>query len=287
MKRQTNMKSKLHPSTCFPPNPSTSTILNSLLLRQAPTNNQRTSVCLTLVGQNKYIHSTVAALVSARPRSSIECIKIFDIDEKEEGQIILNDLQGMAAINRMNVRLEYVQSYWQTKDSTLILIHVQHHRLNDEKIASWIQRNTTLMEMIVSQICLFSPEATLIIGTEPNELMTYVAWRVSHLPCERVFGLGASILRDSPYQNTYWTEAMIIVRIIQALLNGQEFQSNFVVNIGLIEPSRTIFLNYPTILGSTHRGIERLLRDSKVHQSSFLIPYEKMQRQIYLSKSKD
>ena len=310
------MKSKLHPSTCFPPNPSTPTLTNRLFIHHAPSRDKRASVCLTLVGRNRYIHSIVAALLTARPRTSLECIRIYDIDGQEEGQWVLNDLQGMAALNRTNVRLENVQSYWQTKDSAIVLVHVQHHQLSSENTAEWIQRNATLVELIVSQVCRHSPQATLIIGTEPNELMTYVAWRASNFPSERVFGLGASVKTAETvvttlmkhaffigteskddhivhryHQTAYWTTAMIVVRIVQALLNGQEFQSNFAVNIASIDRPQPIFLIYPATLGSTYRGIERLLRfaqgDEYLQQRSRLIPYEKMQRQIYLSKSKD
>lgn len=186
----------------------------------------------------------------------------------------------------------------------------------NESLSQWLQSNASLIELIVSQLSRYSPQATLVIGTEPNELMTYVAWRVSKFPRERVFGLGASVrtaameetCSDPSYRclfvgmeshgdqkrhrgQAYWTTAMVIVRIIQALLGGKEFQSNFAVNIAPVCPTHDIFLIYPTVLGSTHRGIQHWLRfsaaDRKLQQLSFLAPYDRMQRQIYLSKSKD
>ena len=274
--------------------------------------------------------------------------------------------------------------------------------------------NTALVEHVVSQACVYSPQATLIVTTQPNELMTYVAWRASRLPSERVIGLGASVVTshahrdilnrtgdargrvngffvfggesldqpcatvsarhvtiggirdsndyadrssiDSPsrsrkpwdlieklqknetlYSNiqrrppiasdvasrqklaahyllsnapssrvdptteqplpvrlksrSNWTESMLIVRIIQALIDGHEFQSNFAVNIAPIHPSKNVFITYPTIIGSSHRGIEYMFpfRDAhrRLHHRSFLVAYEKLQGKVCLSKSED
>jgi len=63
----------------------------------------------------------------------------------------------------------------------------------NESVSTWIQVNASLVEDVVSQVCMYSPHATLIICTQPNELMTYVAWRVSRFPSERILGLGASV----------------------------------------------------------------------------------------------
>jgi malate/lactate dehydrogenase len=282
--------------------------------------------------------------------------------------------------------------------------------------------NASLIETIVSQVCIYSPHATLIIFTQPNELMTYVASCVSKFPIERIFGLGTSVNtayvhraildrtekihgrvngffvlgdscstilthhltidgiccsdiysksiinkvekpttenesmstkgnlqdwdlimllknKENVYSNTRrrlpivtdlisrqkiamkyllsnsttpdtetklqesiqipfstksrsnWTEAMLIVHITRALINGHEFQSNFAVNISPIHNSKNVFINYPTIIGSSNRSIEYILPfhhgQNILNQRSFLIPYEKLQTKIRLSKSKD
>jgi malate/lactate dehydrogenase len=295
----------------------------------------------------------------------------------------------------------------------------------NESISKWTQVNAALVGNIVSQVCIHSPHATLIICTQPNELMTYVASCVSKFPNGRVLGLGASVdtayahrtildqtesmhghvkgffvlghgrINDSCttlltnnltingihcldvhsklltsqikyktmkhqfvsrkrkakdwdivktlnnnehiYSNvtrrlpiitdliarqktvtkyflsnstiphaeskpqesirhtfptksrSNWVEAMLIVHIIHALINGSEFQSNFAVNVAPIANSKDVFINYPTILGSSNRGVEYMLpfhhAQTILKHPSFLIPYEKLQTKIDLSKS--
>ncbi|CAF4426637.1 unnamed protein product, partial [Adineta steineri] len=130
---------------------------------------------LTFIGINATTYSSIAALLSYKLSTSIECIKLFDIYQKLEVRPILNNLQLLALFNRSNTHLEWVQSYWETKDSTIIIINVQHNQLENENISTWIQMNASLVENVVSQVCIYSPHATLIICTQPNELMTYVA----------------------------------------------------------------------------------------------------------------
>ncbi|CAF0753924.1 unnamed protein product [Rotaria sp. Silwood1] len=423
----TQYRTKLHPSSCFPPNPSTPNTKNRLFIRVAPVETRYRCCRLTFIGINTTTYSAIAALLAYGRLTSIEVIKVFDIYEQQESRFILNDLQLIALFNKCNIRLERVQSYWETKDSTVIIINVQHNQLETESISTWIKMNALLVENIVSQVCIYSPNATLIICTQPNELMTYVASRVSKFPIERIFGLGASILTayahrtilnqtenihghvngffvignglidnsctkilmnnitidGIPYsdihskligshvktitvenhiisrkrrhkswdiqkllennENVYsnvrrrlpivtdlilrqktamkyllsnstiphskpklqeslnillstklrsnWTEAMLIVHIIRALINGNEFQSNFVVNIAPINNSTNVFINYPTIIGSSYCSIEYMLpfyqAQHILKQKSFLTPYEKLQTNICFSKSKD
>ena len=121
---------KLHPSSCFPPHPSAPTIRNRLFIRIAPTEIRHHCPCLTFIGINTTTYSTIAALLACEYQSTtIEYIKLFDLCETKEVRMILNDLQLIALFNKSNIRLEKVQSYWETKDSNIIIINVQHNQL--------------------------------------------------------------------------------------------------------------------------------------------------------------
>lgn len=120
---------KLHPATCFPANPSTVSIRNRLFVRIAPKKDQHTASQLTFIGINSATYSAIAALLALRPTASIECINVFDACEKSRPCTILNDLQLIAVFNKTNIRLRWAQSYWETKQSTVIIINIQHHQL--------------------------------------------------------------------------------------------------------------------------------------------------------------
>ena len=120
---------KLHPASCFPASPSAVSIKNRLLIRIAPNKDHHTPSRLTFIGINPTTYSTIAALLAWRPSACIECINLYDACEKLGPRTTLNDLQLLAVLNKTNIRLRWVQSYWETKCSTVIIINVQHHQL--------------------------------------------------------------------------------------------------------------------------------------------------------------
>jgi len=395
-------REKLHPSSCFPANPPEFNMRNHLLIRIASSRTRFKNVRVTFIGVNTTTYSSIAAILVSQIAESIECINIFDICSKVDVKTNLNDLQLISLFKKRSIQLNYVQSYWETRDSSIVIINVQHHRL-DESLSKWTQMNAELVEDIVRQVCIHSPQAILIVCTQPNELMTYVASSVSRFPRERIFGLGASIdtayahrtiaenlknlngsingyfiigeanasistknltIQGIPCSEIYtkssfyttekvksdvqskrqatkkewdlitmlknkqtiytnpsrrihhktminylvqktspscptieqpsptinlslstkprsnWTEALLITRILQALINDSDFQSNFTVDLSSIVPnSRPIFLHYPTIIGATNGAIKYLVPLSTLERSS-LVPYEKRQSKL-------
>lgn len=103
------------------------------------------------------------------------------------------------------------------------------------------------------------------------------------------FELSSSLA--TPHSLSSRTVAMIIARLTRALIDGDEFQSNLVVNIKSIHQSRDVFINYPTIVGSSPQSVGYMLpfpraRDI-LNQRTFLIAFEKLQNRLGLSQSKD
>ena len=125
----TNRRTKLHPSSCFPPNPPAVNIKNRLFIRVAPNHVRHVRSRLTFIGVNSTTYSAIAALLASRPSASIECIHVFDACAKSASRATLNDLQLVALLNKTNIQLRWAQSYWETKDSTVVIINVQHHQL--------------------------------------------------------------------------------------------------------------------------------------------------------------
>jgi len=120
--------------------------------------------------------------------------------------------------------------------------------------------NASLVENIVSQVCIYSPHAILIICTQPNELMTYVAARVSKFPTERVFGLGSSV-------DTAYAHKAILYQIenIHGRVNGFFVLGNATIS----DSCATVFTNNLTISGIHCSDIYSKLITNKVENKTF------------------
>jgi len=55
------------------------------------------------------------------------------------------------------------------------------------------QRNTNILKEIIPKLVQYSPDTILLIVSDPVDLLTYVAWKLSGLPKERVIGSGTNV----------------------------------------------------------------------------------------------
>lgn len=56
-----------------------------------------------------------------------------------------------------------------------------------------LQRNVALFTSIVPSLVKYSPETTLLVVSNPVDILTYVAWKLSGFPANRVIGSGTNL----------------------------------------------------------------------------------------------
>nr|GFB60573.1 L-lactate dehydrogenase B-like [Tanacetum cinerariifolium] len=56
-----------------------------------------------------------------------------------------------------------------------------------------VQRNLSLFSKVIPPLSATSPEAILLIVSNPIDVLTYLAWKLSGLPANRVIGAGTNL----------------------------------------------------------------------------------------------
>lgn len=56
-----------------------------------------------------------------------------------------------------------------------------------------VQRNTNIFKGIIPKLVQHSPDTVLLIVSNPVDILTYVAWKLSGLPKHRVIGSGTNL----------------------------------------------------------------------------------------------
>ncbi len=88
------------------------------------------------------------------------------------------------------------------------------------------QENAKLLRQMVPEYVRYSPDAILLIVTNPVDAMSYVAWKASGLPSNRVLGTGTLI--DSARFRTYLSRQLQIhPDDIRAYVLGDTGKLNF------------------------------------------------------------
>lgn len=151
--------------------------------------------------------------------------------QKELGDIVLVDIlegipQGKALdlsqagpIEGFDSRIIGTNGYEETKDSDVVIITSGVPRKPGMSREDLLDVNRKIVESVVSQVVEKSPNAILIIVTNPLDTMTYLAYKKSGFPKKRVMGM-AGILDTARFKTFISMELGVSIEDIQALLLG-------------------------------------------------------------------
>ena len=151
--------------------------------------------------------------------------------EKELGDVVLVDIieglpQGKALdlfeaspVEGFDTRVIGTNSFEETQGSDVVVITSGIPRKPGMSREDLLDTNKKIIESVVAQVVAKSPNAILILVTNPLDTMTYLAYKRSGWPKARVMGM-AGILDTSRYKAFIAMELNVSVEDIQALLLG-------------------------------------------------------------------
>jgi malate dehydrogenase len=151
--------------------------------------------------------------------------------EKELGDVILVDIlegipQGKALdlfeaspIEGFDAKVVGTNSFEETKGSDVVIITSGVPRKPGMSREDLLDINRKIIESVVAQVVEKSPNAILIMVTNPLDTITYLAFKKSGFPRERVMGM-AGVLDTARFRAFIAMELGVSVEDIQALLLG-------------------------------------------------------------------
>jgi malate dehydrogenase len=151
--------------------------------------------------------------------------------EKELGDVVLVDiLEGIpqgkaldlfqaAPVEGFDAKVIGSNGYDETKDSNVVIITSGVPRKPGMSREDLLEINKKIIESVVAHVVERSPQAVLIMVTNPLDTMTYLAFKKSGLPKQRVIGM-AGILDTARFKAFIAMELGVSVEDIQALLLG-------------------------------------------------------------------
>src|SRR5881275_3157074 len=124
-----------------------------------------------------------------------------------------------APIEGFDTRVVGTNGYEETEDSDIIVITAGIARKPGMSRDDLLNTNAGIVKQVSEQIKTTSPDAILIVVSNPLDVMSYVAMKVTGFPRERVLGM-AGVLDTARYR-AFIAEALdVSVRDIQAMVLG-------------------------------------------------------------------
>ncbi|GAB4857081.1 hypothetical protein Ancab_014992 [Ancistrocladus abbreviatus] len=112
------------------------------------------------------------------------------IPDKLRGEML--DLQHAAAF-LPRTKIVASVDYSVTAGSDLCIVTAGARQVSGESRLNLLHRNVALFRKIIPPLAEYSPETILLIVSNPVDVLTYVAWKLSGLPSYRVIGSGTNL----------------------------------------------------------------------------------------------
>ena len=102
------------------------------------------------------------------------------------------DLQhGSVFLN--NASINASTDYAASQCSSVIIVTAGVRQQEGESRLNLVQRNVDVFKKIIPQLVKYSPDAVFLIATNPCDVLTWVAWKLSGLPKQRIIGTGCAL----------------------------------------------------------------------------------------------
>ncbi|GAV83433.1 Ldh_1_N domain-containing protein/Ldh_1_C domain-containing protein [Cephalotus follicularis] len=142
--------------------------------------------------------------------------------DKLRGEML--DLQHAAAFlprTKINASVDYAV----TVASDLCIVTAGARQIAGESRLNLLQRNVALFKNIVPPLVKYSPDAILLIVSNPVDVLTYVAWKLSGFPSNRVIGSGTN-LDSSRFRFLIADHLDVNAQDVQAFIVGEHGDSS-------------------------------------------------------------
>lgn len=130
------------------------------------------------------------------------------------------DIWQASAIQSFDTRVEGVcNDYSATRDSNVVVITAGIPRKPGMSRDDLIQTNALIVKEVTENVVKYSPEAILVILSNPLDVMTYAAFLASKRQSSKVFGM-AGILDTARYKSFIAKELNLSPKSVHAILMG-------------------------------------------------------------------
>ncbi len=148
---------------------------------------------------------------------------LVDVNKEKALGEVLDLRHGSAFINPMTIS---TGDYSATKDSDIVVITAGAPQKVGETRIDLVNKNVEIFKGIIPEVAKYSPNAILLVVANPVDILSYVAYKLSGFPKERVIGSG-TVLDTSRLQYEISQRLEVDPRNIEAYIMGEHGDTEF------------------------------------------------------------
>ncbi|NHM25583.1 malate dehydrogenase [Desulfofundulus sp. TPOSR] len=169
---------------------------------------------ITIIGAGN-VGATCAHWAAAKELGDIVLIDV--VEGIPQGKAL--DLMEAAPVEGFDAIITGTNNYEDTKDSDVVVITAGIARKPGMSRDDLLATNCKIVQSVTEQVVKYSPNAYIIVVTNPLDVMTYVALKTSGFPPNRVFGM-SGVLDSARFRTFVALELGISFEDVTAFVMG-------------------------------------------------------------------
>lgn len=144
-------------------------------------------------------------------------IVMLDVNQERLAGEVMDLNHGISFVRPVTVR---AGSYEDCKNAAVIVITAGANQKTGESRIDLLGRNTVIFKDIVDKIKASGSSAIILVATNPVDIMTYITYKLSGFPAQRVIGSG-TVLDSSRFRYLLSTHCHVDPSNVHAYIIGE------------------------------------------------------------------
>ncbi|XP_015724692.1 L-lactate dehydrogenase B chain [Coturnix japonica] len=133
----------------------------------------------------------LASAISILCKGLCDELALVDVvEDKLKGEMM--DLQHGSLFLQTH-KIVADKDYAVTANSKIVIVTAGVRQQEGESRLNLVQRNVNVFKFIIPQVVKYSPNCIILVVSNPVDILTYVTWKLSGLPKNRVIGSGCNL----------------------------------------------------------------------------------------------
>src|SRR5687768_13611332 len=171
---------------------------------------------ISIIGAGN-VGATCAHWAVSQELGDVVLVDIPQVEGMPQGKAL--DLFQATPVAGVDAKITGATSYEPTAGSDVVIVTAGIARKPGMSRDDLIATNTGIVKQVAENVAKHSPNAVMIVVSNPLDAMVYVAWKASGFPTKRVIGQ-AGVLDTARYRSFLAEEIGCSVEDVQALLLG-------------------------------------------------------------------
>lgn len=161
--------------------------------------------------------ATTAFLVAQKELGDVVLVDIPQSENPTKGKSL--DMLEASPVQGFDANIIGTSNYKDTKDSDVVVVTAGVARKPGMSRDDLVNTNAKIMKSVAGEIAKYSPNAVILVLTNPVDAMTYTIWKETGFPKERVIGQ-SGVLDTARFRTFIAQELNISVKDITGFVLG-------------------------------------------------------------------